>query len=92
MHCVRTVNYKILVNEFPGEQILPTRGLRQGDPISPYLFLICMKGLSSNLKTMEKEGDIEGIKTKRQPHHYAPIICRRLLYFHQDKCKMRKKH
>lgn len=70
MNCVKTVSYKILVYWSPGEWIQPTRGLRQGDPISPYLFLIRMEGVSSSLKKMEKEGDIASIKIKRN----NPII------------------
>lgn len=49
MMCVRTANYAVLVNENLVGQIFPTRGLWQGDPISPYLFIICAESLSSLL-------------------------------------------
>lgn len=64
MNCVTSVSYRILINGTHGNQITPIRGLRQGDPISPYLFLICMQGLSSNLRKMEIKRDIESIKIK----------------------------
>ena len=47
MHCISTISYSILMNGVAYGSIIPTRGLRQGDPLSLYLFLLCTDGLSS---------------------------------------------
>ena len=47
MHCISTISYSILMNGVAYGSIIPTRGLRQGDPLSLYLFLLCTNGLSS---------------------------------------------
>jgi hypothetical protein len=62
MMCVTTVSYKISVNGHYEERILPTRGLRQGDPLLPYLFILCAEGFSSLMENAEREGHIEGVK------------------------------
>jgi len=46
MSCVSSVTTSILVNGVRLEQISPSRGIRQGDPLSPYIFIICMDLLS----------------------------------------------
>ena len=43
---VKSPSYSILFNGAPSEPFLPSRGIRQGDPISPFLFIILMEGLS----------------------------------------------
>ena len=46
MLCVKIVTYSILVNGEPKGMITPTRDIRQGDPLSLFLFLLCTEGLN----------------------------------------------
>lgn len=51
MRCVTSVSLSIRVNGVLTESFRLTRGVHQGDPISPYLFLLCAEGLSCLLKS-----------------------------------------
>ena len=60
MLCVKTVSYSILVNGEPKGMIKPTRGIRQGDPLSPFFFLLCTEGLNGLINKAGEKGDIKG--------------------------------
>lgn len=42
--------------------IIPRKGLRQGDPLSPYLFLLCLEGLSNVLDNAAARNQISGCR------------------------------
>lgn len=60
---VQSVSYSILINGGPVGNIQPSRGIRQGDPISPYLFLICAEASSALLQQAGRKGIITGVPT-----------------------------
>jgi len=62
MKCVSSVSYKIRVNGELTEAFKPERGLRQGDPLSPYLFLLCAEGFSALLQRAEEIRMMRGVK------------------------------
>lgn len=70
LQCVSTVEYNIVQNDYTIGPITPTRGLRQGDPLSPYLFIVCAEGLSCLLKGYEQRQWLHGVRICRK----APTI------------------
>ncbi|KAL9669169.1 hypothetical protein QQ045_006712 [Rhodiola kirilowii] len=67
---VSTVRYAICINGNITPSFAPEWGLRQGDPLSPYLFILCSEWLSYSLSNLQVERNIEGIKISRG----APLI------------------
>ena len=61
MQCITTVSYAIKINGCPRGCIIPSRGIRQGDSLSPYLFLLCAEGLLALIKASVCNGSMEGI-------------------------------
>ncbi|GKV32054.1 hypothetical protein SLEP1_g40687 [Rubroshorea leprosula] len=60
MECLRTNLVSILVNGSPTRQFTVTRGLRQGDPLSPFLFLIIAEGLNGLVSAASQKGLLDG--------------------------------
>lgn len=65
MDCVSSVSTSILWNGEALENFTPGRGLRQGDPLSPYLFVLCMERLSILIENKCETGNWKGLKISR---------------------------
>ncbi|KAL4297910.1 hypothetical protein GQ457_12G014300 [Hibiscus cannabinus] len=65
MRCVSFVSSRVHVRGALSEAFRPQRGLRQGDPLSPFLFLFCMEGLSAALVAAQHEGRLPGVCATR---------------------------
>jgi hypothetical protein len=53
--------FSILVNGIPSHPFIPTRGIRQGDPISPFLFVLMVEGIGRYIKAEILEGSLKGL-------------------------------
>ncbi|GKC14188.1 putative RNA-directed DNA polymerase, eukaryota, reverse transcriptase zinc-binding domain protein [Tanacetum coccineum] len=60
--CLESSRTSILVNGSPSSKFFIKRGLRQGDPLSPFLFIIVIEGLHIALSEASHSGLIHGIK------------------------------
>jgi hypothetical protein len=66
MTCVTTVKYQVKFNGAILDSFAPSRGLRQGDPLSPFLFLFVADGLSALLRKEVLANQIEPVKVCRR--------------------------
>ncbi|XP_028755351.1 uncharacterized protein LOC114714752 [Neltuma alba] len=68
MNCVRSVKFNIQMSGRKIASVIPQRGLRQGDPLSPYLFILASKALFSMISFHSSHGNLSGINiTKGGP-------------------------
>uniref|UniRef100_A0A2N9FA00 Reverse transcriptase domain-containing protein n=1 Tax=Fagus sylvatica TaxID=28930 RepID=A0A2N9FA00_FAGSY len=65
MMCLRSVSYSVLINGEQCRYFTASRGIRQGDSLSPYLFLLCAEGLSFLLRKAMAEKKINGVAASR---------------------------
>lgn len=70
MICVSTVTFSVKVNSDQTQFFTPTRGLRQGDPLSPYLFILMANVFSWMMHKAIEDGSLKGIKLNR----YRPTL------------------
>ena len=61
METVCTASYSILINGEPTGFIIQSKGIKQGDPLSPYLFLLCVEGLSSLIRKAIENHHLKGV-------------------------------
>lgn len=57
MSCISTRSISILLNGETLDNLNPSRGFRQGDPLSPYIFILCMEYLGSLIERECMDGD-----------------------------------
>ncbi|RVW69424.1 hypothetical protein CK203_061775 [Vitis vinifera] len=62
LYCISTARMVVLVNGIPINFFSTHRGLRQGDPLSPYLFVLNMKAFNRLIGKAEEGGFIRGVK------------------------------
>ena len=83
MTCISTVRFTILHDGKKLGPIVPRKGLPQGDPLSPFLFIICDEALSSLIHAKESSGCLNGCKIARgaPPISYLFFADNCFLYF-----------
>lgn len=63
MECICTVQYLVLIDGVPKGFIIPSRGIRQEDPLSPYMFFLCAEGLSAIFHKAGVSSNLKGIQS-----------------------------
>ncbi|KAL0424121.1 UNVERIFIED_CONTAM: putative mitochondrial protein [Sesamum radiatum] len=74
MLCVSSVSYSFILSGKQFGSISLERGLRQGDPLSPYLFLLCTESLSALFRAAADKGTIPGVAVCRGAPHISHLL------------------
>lgn len=67
MSLISSSHFSLLVNGLPSRPFKPTRGIRQGDPLSPFLFVIMAEGLGRHIKQALLSNQLKGISIHNSP-------------------------
>ncbi|XP_074306467.1 uncharacterized protein LOC141641714 [Silene latifolia] len=74
MSTIETVSYEILINGAPMENVEPCCGIRQGDPLSPYIFALCTEILSQMILYAQDSNLVKGIKICKNGPEISHIL------------------
>ena len=74
MSCISSTNIFILVNRGMLKPFEPSRGIRQGDPLSPYIFILCMEYLSHLIEQKYVEGSWIPLKASRDNLGFSHLL------------------
>lgn len=93
MKCIlSSVQYGVLLNVHPRGHIIPQRGLRHGDPLSPYLFIMCTDALIANVKKTKKEKQLTRMKVAKACSMISHMLfADEILFFfktHKEECQI----
>ncbi|KAK5846242.1 hypothetical protein PVK06_002519 [Gossypium arboreum] len=91
LRSIRSIRYVVKCNMVLSKIIILERGLRQGDPLSPYLFLFCMEAFSRMLLHAQRTNVIRGIRaSQNDPHiNHLLFVDDTLLFVRNKKVKLR---
>jgi len=59
--------FSVLINGIPSPTYRPTRGIRQGDPLSPFLFVIMAEGLGRTITAARLDRHLRGLSFNNSP-------------------------
>ena len=65
MHCIRSTSFQISFNGELTDSFKAKRGIRQGDPLSPYIFVLCMEKLSHLIQSAVEYGHWKPVKASQ---------------------------
>ncbi|XP_074266604.1 uncharacterized protein LOC141589883 [Silene latifolia] len=74
MNCITSVSYEVLINGSPGKSFRPKAGIRQGDPMSPYIFALCTEVLSQLLCDAQDRNLMKGIQLSRNAPRISHLL------------------
>ena len=74
MSCVSSTSTSILFNGNKLDSFHPSRGIRQGDSIFPYLFLLCMKFLGAHISVLCEEKRWDKVKASKNGPSFSHVF------------------
>lgn len=74
IECTSALSYSFMLgNEVVGS-VIPERGIRQGDPLSPYIFILCAKVFSGMCSKAQRDGLLTRVRVSNQSPKFNHLL------------------